>query len=295
MWEPCHKVVLAVNSDSLSIGELEALLRMEPDESWNKGDPFTIAGRRKINRFSRWSIAESVDTLQEIPDALKKLRHRTDAIGSNIVELAGRSDILLQFFITTEETAFDLSFDIDQLRYWTALGAGLDSSIAVTPSRQPHGDPRGRPFMDSQYRAVLAVWSNELSSVELETILQMKPDWRWNKSDSPRLAGRPEAHRSSCWSIAESVDELSELCEGLSRLRRRIESVAPNFAPIRGELNIRLQLQIVTWDTVFGLGLGIEELRFWVSLGVEIDVSIVVDAERAWHEQTVHADSSRQT
>ncbi len=126
------RTVLAIDSDALSSRELADILKLQPDERWDKGTTYHIRGKEKLNRFSRWSMVEIVSEIHELCEAMERLRDRIEPIRSNFSSLPAGTTIGLTVMITTTQTVFGLGLNADQLRYWASLGATVDVSVAVS-------------------------------------------------------------------------------------------------------------------------------------------------------------------
>src|SRR5262245_3877400 len=130
--------------------------------------------------------------------------------------------------------------------------------------------------MDHVFKIVLSIDSDGTPSQDLEAILGLQPDEYWDTGSAYFIGGKEKRNRFNRWAIIEGVNELYELCEGLSRIRTRVETIRSGFASLPADAVIALNVFITTEQSVLGIGMDAEQLRYWASLGAGIHVSLVV-------------------
>lgn len=118
----------------------------------------------------------------------------------------------------------------------------------------------------------------DLSPVELEKILSVRPDECWcrgeNYKPSPRAA--IQQYQFSRWAITEMAPSLDDLSETILVLLKRVEKYTDNFSNLPYDSRIALTLFVDETQTVIGTGFDADVIQFLARLRAEIDVSLVV-------------------
>ena len=130
--------------------------------------------------------------------------------------------------------------------------------------------------MEPKVRIYLVVNHEAVTSGELARILGLAPDESWDKG-SPFYRGDKERHRRyNRWSVVELIDDLTEMQGAVDRLASRVNPIRKNFACLPLGSRIGFTLELTTEQLVFGIALTREQIRFWASIGADVDMSIVV-------------------
>lgn len=125
------EVSLVVNSDAVASAELWKILGLPPDEHWEKGSLFVMAGKERRHRFNRWSIAESVGDLAEMNGAIERLIQRLTPIRDRFGGLPAGTRIGFTVIVTTPQDVLGIGLTAEQVAFLASIGADVDLSIVV--------------------------------------------------------------------------------------------------------------------------------------------------------------------
>jgi len=134
---PQLKVYLVVDHDAVASEELTRLLQLAPDEHWDKGAPFLMAGKERRHRFNRWSIAESVGQLADMDDAVDRLIHRLTPIKENFCSLPKGTRVGFTVALTTPDAILGIGLSVQHVGFLASIGADIDLSIVVLAQPPP--------------------------------------------------------------------------------------------------------------------------------------------------------------
>ena len=119
---------LTVLSDTLSAADLQVMIGLAPDQSWERGDPIGRPGRA-FRRFSGWSLR---DAPSEEPPAshVSALLDRIAAAKENIATVAGDPRVhSVSLWVWSEGRDFGLDLPPTCLGDIAALGAALKIDV----------------------------------------------------------------------------------------------------------------------------------------------------------------------
>jgi hypothetical protein len=129
-----YDVTLCVEHDAVSSAELTNALGVSPDKAWDVGTEFLLGRHIKHHKYSRWSIVEHVDPMEDMREAVDRLMKRVAAFESRLASLPQGSSVSLEMALTTRDTVLGISLSEEQVRMLSALGASIDISIAIWAS-----------------------------------------------------------------------------------------------------------------------------------------------------------------
>ena len=129
------EVFLVVDSDSLSADELEVILCAPPDECWNVGDAYYVAGKRKVCKFNRWSIVERTSDSSQVEDAADRLVARLMPIENKLLALPAGQRVAFSICLNQESTVFGIGLSAQTMAFIGRIGAELDISVVVNRAR----------------------------------------------------------------------------------------------------------------------------------------------------------------
>jgi Domain of unknown function (DUF4279) len=141
MAQALIEVFLAVDSDDLSKERLATILNLSPDEGWDRGSPYVVADKIRLNGFSRWCIVERADTIDIFSNAVDRLIQRVEAIRSYVALLPPNTRVAFSSCISTPDTVFGLGLSVEQVQFLASLGASVDMSFAISTRRRSKQAP----------------------------------------------------------------------------------------------------------------------------------------------------------
>jgi hypothetical protein len=125
------QIHLVIDSTKLSLLEINGIIGIDQNEGWNLGDAYTIAGKKKAARFSRWSLFEQIDDESSIDEAARMLVQRLRPVEHRFRALPAETRVALSMYITESHSIFGFGLDAEVMRFFSDLNAELDVSVVV--------------------------------------------------------------------------------------------------------------------------------------------------------------------
>lgn len=127
----------------------------------------------------------------------------------------------------------------------------------------------------------LAVESDDHSSADLDTLIGLDGDERWDRGSTYKVGGKEKSNKFSRWAIAEyaAEGEFHDLL--VERLVKRARPFEQRFRQLPKGVRLVFSVYRTGTDTVFGFGLAVPQLQFLASIGAEVDLSFVVCEDRS--------------
>lgn len=130
------EVQFIVDHSSLSVAELESLLALSADESWEIGQryrPGPSASEHQY-QFSRWAIREVTSSLDELPKAIKSLTNRISAIEEKLLLLPSDARVSLTLFVNETNTVIGMGLEAETIKLLAKLNADFEMSLLIKNS-----------------------------------------------------------------------------------------------------------------------------------------------------------------
>jgi hypothetical protein len=128
------EVFLAIDSDDLTSEELEQLLGVRGDETWNIGDVRKVGRLERVCKFTRWSAVERTEDPSMIEECADSLLNRLVGLETSIRSLPRGTRKALSICLNQTNTVFGIGLSARILHFASAIGAELDVSVVVAVS-----------------------------------------------------------------------------------------------------------------------------------------------------------------
>jgi hypothetical protein len=122
---------LCIDSEAHTRAELDAIVGSVADEGWERGSDYTIAGRVRQNRFSRWALVERAPGVEDGDAAVERLLHRARALAVRLAAVPPGVRVSLGLFVTQPNDVFGLGLSPEQLQFLASIRAALEQSFVV--------------------------------------------------------------------------------------------------------------------------------------------------------------------
>jgi hypothetical protein len=123
-----------------------------------------------------------------------------------------------------------------------------------------------------------------MSSMEIERILGLSPDERWDAGETFRHGStnrRPEQrYRFSRWAVTERAASIAYLDEAVANLIKRIRPIQSRFEELPRDSSVALTLYVTEINTVLSFGFDSETVRFMAAIEASIEISLVTTPDR---------------
>lgn len=129
--------MVAVDSSNHTSSALASMLGMDPDESWENGAKFTLYGRERQRKFSRWSVVERDGDIEDWRVTVERLLVRLRAIAGEFRNLPSGVRVTCSMFVTEDDGVFGFGLDKHQVEFLASIGAELDMSFVVSCGPPP--------------------------------------------------------------------------------------------------------------------------------------------------------------
>lgn len=132
------EVQIIVDHSSLSVAELENLLALSADESWEVGQPYrpSPSAREQQYQFSRWAIREITSSLDELPKAIYSLTNRIRSIEERFILLPSDARVSLTLFVNETDTVIGMGIEAETIKLLAKLNADFEMSMLI---KRVHG------------------------------------------------------------------------------------------------------------------------------------------------------------
>lgn len=119
-----------------------------------------------------------------------------------------------------------------------------------------------------------------LRSDELEDILKLAPDEHWDHGQRyrPTPSSPEQRYQFSRWALRAEAASLDELDSAIRRLAQRIEAIEGQFRLLPVDATVSLTLFVTETNTVIGMGIDAEAIKFLARINAGIEVSLVLRA-----------------
>jgi hypothetical protein len=125
----------------------------------------------------------------------------------------------------------------------------------------------------------LAVDSESLSAVELQSLMGAPSDEGWSVGDVYWVREREKVSTFSRWSFSENAPSASLIEEAVDRLVARLRPLEETLSTLPKDLRIALSICATQQNSVFGVGVSAASLMFLARIGAELDISVVVQSQ----------------
>lgn len=128
------EVQLMVDHPKLQSCELESLLMLPADETWNVGQTYKPSHNSSEQRyqFSRWAIRAVAASLEQLPEAIRELTSRIQGMEQRFLLLPSDTIVSLTLFVTETDTVIGMGIDVEVIRLLARINAGIEISLVVT-------------------------------------------------------------------------------------------------------------------------------------------------------------------
>lgn len=119
----------------------------------------------------------------------------------------------------------------------------------------------------------------QLMSDELESLLMMPADERWNVGQryKPSPSSIEQIYKFSRWSIYETALSLDEMDNSVRLLTDRIQSIEKNFNLLPETSTVSLTLFITDSETVLGIGIDPRTVNLLARIKAGLEISLIIE------------------
>jgi len=125
-------------------------------------------------------------------------------------------------------------------------------------------------------RVIVAVDSKYESADQLEQILGLEANQKWDIGSGYFLHGIPRVHHFSRWAACEECDDANGWRGVLERLIDRLRPYSSRFNELPPEVVVHCSVFLTEDNGVFGIGFERDQVEFLSSIGAEISLSVIV-------------------
>ena len=127
------EVQLMVDHAQLTSAEITRVLTIPGDVKWDAGESYkpSATSNEQKYQFSRWALREVAGSLNELPDAIRRIRERSQAIEKKFADLPIGTTVSLTLFITETDTVMAMGIDSAMIGFLARINAGLEMSLVV--------------------------------------------------------------------------------------------------------------------------------------------------------------------
>jgi hypothetical protein len=125
------EVFVVLDSEHHTAGELAALVGAPADESWSKGETFTLLGKERRRTFSRWAVGERDDDVANREMTTNRLIDRLRRLQDALRSVPDEINVSLTMYITEDNDVFGFGLDKAQMQFFASIGAELNVSFVV--------------------------------------------------------------------------------------------------------------------------------------------------------------------
>ena len=128
------EVQLMVDHPQLQSRELEILLMLSADETWDAGQAYKPSRNspEQHYQFSRWAIRAVAASLEDLPETIRTLINRVQGVEQRFLLLPSDTSVSLTLFVTETDTVIGMGVDAETIRLLARINAGIEVSLVVT-------------------------------------------------------------------------------------------------------------------------------------------------------------------
>lgn len=130
------EVQIIVDHSNLLVAELESLLTLSADESWEVGQYYKPApsASEQQRKFSRWAIREITSSLDDLPKAINSLTNRISAMEEKFLLLPSDARVSLTLFVNETNTVIGMGLEAETIKLLAKLNADFEMSLLIKNS-----------------------------------------------------------------------------------------------------------------------------------------------------------------
>jgi Domain of unknown function (DUF4279) len=131
------EVQLMVDHPTLTAVELISILKLSADQCWDVGQHYKPSPYTPEQRytFSRWAIQTTVETLDNLAEAIDDLLQRIQGVEKNFLLLPHDSTVSLTLFVTETDSVIGMGLDAKVIDLLARINAGIEISLVVTTAK----------------------------------------------------------------------------------------------------------------------------------------------------------------
>lgn len=128
------EVQLMVDHPELHSDDLEKLLTLRPDETWNVGQTYKPSphSSEQRYRFTRWAIRAIGASVDDLPYTVREIANRIQGVEQRFLMLPRDATVSLTLFVTEIDTVIGMGIDPETIKLLARIKAGLEVSLVVT-------------------------------------------------------------------------------------------------------------------------------------------------------------------